>query len=622
MNLDQNSKMRVWLVWLLVAWTVPAWATHGLGMGYEPKYPASFKHFDYVNPDAPKGGHLTLSASGSFDKLNPFTLKGTPPAGMGYSSNGFVFAEYGLVFDSLMTPSEDEPFSNYGLLAEDVVVAPDQMSVTFRLNPKARFSDNTPVLAQDVKHSFDTLMSQQAGPTFRSYWSDIKAAVVVDDRRIRFDFRRRNSELHMIIGQLPVFSRAWGRGKPFDQVFNEPPVASGPYVIDKVDLGKSISFRRRPDYWAADLPVRKGMFNFDQVSYLYFRDRLGEEESIKVGALDALEEVSITAWVRRYKGRRFDSGEIVKTEIPHRRFTGMQGLVMNLRQPRFADIRVREALALAFDFDWLNQHLFYGRRARTFSYFQNSDDLMARPELGADERLLIARLVHRQDFLKKVQGALPRPAATGNTAGGLRSNLVRAQALLKEAGWSYRDGALRDGAGEPFVIEIDITDRSSEPVLAPYARNLGKLGIELQVRLRDASLIKKKHDDFDFDMAIQILGGSSSPGNELYDDLGSKSAAERGSQNLGGISDPVIDELIEIIVKSADRSSLATAVRLLDRFLLHQHYVVPMYYGKQYYIAHKQNLRRPEAELPQRLLAGSALLTTWWMDPPKMAAQD
>ncbi|MDN8616024.1 extracellular solute-binding protein [Variovorax ginsengisoli] len=614
--------MRIWLVGWWVALTMPVWAAQGLGMGYEPKYPDSFKHFDYVNPDAPKGGHLTLSASGSFDKLNPFTLKGTPPAGMGYSSNGFVFAEYGLVFDSLMTPSEDEPFSNYGLLAEDVLVAPDQMSVTFRLNPKARFSDNTPVLAQDVKHSFDTLMSQQAGPTFRSYWSDIKAAVVIDDRRIRFEFKRRNSELHMIIGQMPVFSRAWGRGKPFDQVVDEPPVASGPYVVDKVDPGKSISYRRRPDYWAADLPVRKGMFNFDKVSYQYFRDRLGEEESIKVGALDALEETSITAWVRRYKGRRFDSGEIVKTEISHRRFTGMRGLAVNLRQPRFADIRVRQALALAFDFDWLNQRLFYGRRARTMSYFQNSDDLMARPELGPDERALIARLVHRQDYLRIVQGPLPRPAATGDTPEGLRRNLVEAQALLKAAGWSYRDGALRDGDGKPFVIEIDIADRSSEPVLAPYARNLGKLGISLQYRLRDAALIKKRLDDFDFDMALQILGGSSSPGNELYDDLGSKSAAERGSQNFSGISDPVIDELIDIIVKSPDRASLATAVRLLDRFLLHQHYVVPLYYGKQYYMVHKRNLRRPDAELPQRLLAGSALLTTWWMDPPKIGERD
>ncbi|MDM0035220.1 extracellular solute-binding protein [Variovorax sp. J22P271] len=614
--------MRNWLIGLLAALALPAWAAHGLGMGYEPKYPASFKHFDYVYPDAPKGGHLTLSASGSFDKLNPFTLKGTPPAGMGYSSNGFVFSEYGLVFDSLMTPSEDEPFSSYGLLAEDVLVAPDQMSVTFRLNPKARFSDNTPVLAQDVKHSFDTLMSQQAGPTFRSYWSDIKAAVVVDDHRIRFEFKRRNSELHMIIGQLPVFSRAWGRGKAFDQNVDEPPVASGPYVIDKVNLGKSISYRRRPDYWAADLPVRKGMFNFDEVSYQYFRDRLGEEESMKVGALDALEEGSITAWIRRYKGRRFDSGEIVKAEIAHRRFTGMQGLVVNLRQPRFADIRVRQALALAFDFDWLNQHLFYGRRARTFSYFQNSDDLMAKPELGSDEQALIARLVHKQAYLKIVQGALPRPAETGNTAEGLRSNLIAAQALLKEAGWSYGDGALRDGGGTPFVIEIDIVDRSSEPVLAPYARNLSKLGISLQSRLRDASLMKKKLDDFDFDMAIQILGGSSSPGNELYDDLGSKSAAEKGSQNISGISDPVIDELIEIIVASPDRTSLATAVRLLDRLLLHQHYVVPMYYGKQYYIVHKRNLRRPKAELPQRLLAGSALLTTWWMDPATMSARD
>jgi microcin C transport system substrate-binding protein len=264
--------MRGWLFLILAFPALPAWAAHGLGMGYEPKYPASFTHFDYVNPDAPKGGDLTLSASGSFDKLNPFTLRGRPAVGMGYSANGFVFSEYGLVFDSLMTPSEDEPFSNYGLLARDAALASDRLSITFTLNPKARFSDGSPVLAQDVKHSFDTMMSKQAGPTFRSYWVDIKDAVVVGDRTIRFDFKRRNSELHMIIGQLPVFSRAWGKGKPFDQVVTEPPIASGPYVIDKVDFGKSITYRRRADYWAADLPVRKGMFNYGTVNYQYFKD--------------------------------------------------------------------------------------------------------------------------------------------------------------------------------------------------------------------------------------------------------------------------------------------------------------------------------------------------------------
>ncbi|WP_256329002.1 extracellular solute-binding protein [Variovorax sp. YR634] len=594
---------------------LPSWAAHGLGMGYEPKYPASFKNFDYVNPDAPKGGELILSASGTFDKLNPFTLRGVPPQGMGYSANGFVFSEYGLIFDSLMTPSEDEPFSNYGMLAEDVQLAADRLSVTFRLNPKAKFSDGSPVLAKDVKYSFDTLMSKQAGPTFRSYWVDIKGAVVVGDRTIRFDFKRQNSELHMIIGQLPVFSSAWGKGKPFDQIVSEPPIASGPYVVDKVDFGKYISYRRRPDYWAADLPVRKGMFNFGEVSYQYFKDALGEEESLKAGSLDAMEERSIIAWVRRYKGRRFDSGELVKEEISHRRFTGMQGLSPNLRQPRFQDMRVRQALALAFDFDWLNQHLFYGRRARTMSYFQNSDDLMAQPEISPEEQVLIEHLKNRQRYIDNTKGELPRPASSGDTAEGLRRNLVRAQELLREAGWTYRDGALRDRDGTPFVINFDIGDRSSGVVLAPYARNLAKLGIALDYRLRDPSLIKKKQDDLDFDMVINIAGGSSSPGNELYDDFGSKSANEKGSQNLSGISDPVIDEILEVIVNSPDRKSLAAGARLLDRYLLHQHYVIPMYYGKQYFIAHKRKLRRPEAPLPQRLLAGSAMLTTWWIDP-------
>ncbi|WP_213954887.1 MULTISPECIES: extracellular solute-binding protein [unclassified Variovorax] len=608
--------MRGWLLSMVMLCAAcfggPAWAVHGMGMGYEPKYGRSFKHWDYVNPEAPKGGSLTLSASGTFDKLNPFILKGRPPVGMGYSANGFVFAEYSLLFESLMTHSEDEPFSNYGMLAEDAELAADHLSVTFRLNAKARFSDGTPVLAKDVKYSFDTLMSKRASPTFRSYWADVKEAVVVSDRVIRFDFKRKNSELHMIIGQLPVFSPNWGKGKPFDEVVSEPPIATGPYVIDKVDFGKSISYKRRPDYWAADLPVRKGMFNFGEVSYQYFKDRLGEEESLKTGALDALEETSILAWVRRYKGKRFDSGEIIKDEISHRRATGMQGIVLNLRQPRFQDVRMREALALSFDFDWLNQHLFYGRRARTQSYFQNSDDLMAQPAVSADEQALIEQLKNKQRYLAQVKGPLPRPAATGDSAEGLRRNLVRAQALLREAGWTYRDGALRDQAGQAFVMDIDIADRSSEPVLTAWSRNLAKLGIALQIRLRDATLIKKKQDDFDFDLAINILGGSSSPGNELYDDFGSASAAEKGSQNLSGISDPVLDEIIELIVNAPDRKALSTASQLLDRYLLHQHYVIPMYYGKQYFIAHKGHLRRPEQALPQRMLAGFWLLTMWW----------
>jgi microcin C transport system substrate-binding protein len=584
-------------------------------MGYEPKYQAGFSHFDYVRPDAPKGGRLKLSATGSFDKLNPFTLRGQVATGMGYSLNGFVFAEYGLVFDSLTAPSEDEPFSRYGLLAEDISLAADRLSVQFRLNPKARFSNGDPVVAEDVKYSFDTLTSKHASPTFRAYWADIAQAVVVNRLTIRFDFKRRNSELHMVIGQLPVFSRAWTQGKTIDQIFLERPIASGPYVIKHVDLGKSIIYERRKDYWAADLPVRKGMFNFDEVEYIYYRDRLGEEEAVKAGDLDALEEGSISAWVRRYKGRRFDSGELVKDEIAHARATGMQGIVMNLRQPRFADKRVRAAIALAFDFDWLNNRVFYNRRARTLSYFQNTADLMAGEMPTAEEMAVAARLEQTPELKAALRDPLTRPASSGGTAEGLRRNLIQAQQLLSAAGWTYRDGALRNTGGEPFVMTLMITDRSSETVLAPYARNLAKIGIQLQYRLSDASLIKKRLDDLDFDLAINILAGSPSPGNELYDDLGSASADEKGSQNLSGIKDKTVDHLIEEIVKSPDRKAITAAARLLDRYLLHQQFVVPMYYGRQYFIARKNYLQHPPT-LPPHMLAGSWLLTMWWHGQP------
>ncbi|WP_370681936.1 extracellular solute-binding protein [Comamonas sp. GB3 AK4-5] len=602
------------LAFVLFVLSAPAWAVHGMGMGYAPKYQASFQHFDYVNPDAPKGGQLTLSASGSFDKLNPFTLRGQIAVGMGYNLNGFVFAEYGLLFDSLTTPSEDEPFSSYGLLAEDIALAPDQLSVTFRLRREARFSNGEPVLAADVKHSFDTLMGKEASPVFRSYWGDVKRAVVVDAHTIRFDFLRRNSELHMILGQLPVFSRQWGGGKPLSELQNEAPLTSGPYVVAEVDWGKRIVYQRRPDYWAANLPVRRGMFNFDRVVYQYFRDRLGEEEALKVGELDALEEFGISSWMRKYKGRRFDSGEIVKTEIAHHRMTGMQGLALNLRRPQFADVRVRRALDLAFDFDWLNQRLFYQRRARTGSYFNNTDDLMAGPDISPEERAVIDSLRHRNAYLAGTQGAFPGNEGTGASAEGLRRNLKQAQSLLTEAGWTFRDGALRNAQGQPFVIRMDLADRSSEVVFAPYARNLRRLGIAFEYRLADPSIIRKRLNEFDFDMAVAILGGSSSPGNELYDDFGAKSADQTGSQNLPGIKDPVVDELIDRIVASPDRQAIAASTRVLDRYLLYQHYVVPMYYGKHFFMANKRHLHHPAA-LPSRLLAGSWLLTMWWMEP-------
>lgn len=589
----------------------PSWAAHGLGMGYEPKYKADFPHFDYVNPNAPKGGTLVLQGHGSsFDKLNPFTVKGTVADGMGYNY-GNVFSEYSLIFDSLVTPAEDEPFSAYGLLAEDIQLAADQLSVTFRLNSKAKFADATPVLAQDVKHSFDTMRSKLATPTFRAYWEDVKDAVVINDREIRFNFLKKNAELHMVVGQFPVFSRAWGAGKALDKLITEAPVSSGPYSISKVDFGKSITYKRRGDYWAKDLPVRKGMFNFDEVRYEYFRDPTAAIETFKAGGLDAFDESSIKDWVRKYTGRKFDSGELVKSEIPHRRGAPLTGNVFNLRQERFLDKRVRQAIALAYDFDWLNERINYGRRGQTQSVFQNTDDLMAKPEADVEEKRFVESLKTKTKYLEKTQGELPKPIKTGAKPEGIRRNLLLATKLLNESGWNFKNGALRNSKNEPFVLQINMADRSGEAVMLPFARNLGKLGIEVKLRVFDASVLQEKKNKFEFDLIADHIGGSTSPGNELYDDMHSKSANTKGTRNLSGIQDEVIDEMIDNIVKATDRKVLASGARALDRYILHQQYSIPTSYSKEWYIAHKNFLQRPR-DFPQRMLPDSWLLTMWW----------
>ena len=600
-------------IFLVVAGFVTGsvWAAHGLGMGYEPKYKADFQHFDYVNPNAPKGGTLVLQGNGSsFDKLNPFTVKGTVADGMGYNY-GNVFSEYGLIFDSLVTPAEDEPFSAYGLLAEDIHLADDQLSVTFRLNPKAKFANGTPVLAQDVKHSFDTMRSKLATPTFRAYWEDVKDAVVVSDREIRFNFLKKNAELHMVVGQFPVFSRAWGAGKALDKLITEAPISSGPYSISKVDFGKSITYKRRVDYWAKDLPVRKGMFNFDEVRYEYFRDPTAAIETFKAGGLDAFDESSIKDWVRKYTGRKFDSGELVKSEIPHRRGAPLTGYVFNLRQERFLDIRVRQAIALAYDFDWLNERINYGRRGHTQSVFQNTDDLMAKSIVDVDEKTFVNNLKTKNKYFEKTLGEFPKPIKTDAKPEGIRRNLLLATKLLNEAGWKFKNGALRNSKDEPFVLQINMADRSGEAVMLPFARNLGKLGIEMKLRVFDASVLQEKKNKFEFDLIADHIGGSTSPGNELYDDLHSKSANTKGTRNLSGIQDEVIDEIIDNIVKATDRKVLAAGARALDRYILYQQYSIPTSYSKEWYVAHKNFLQRPR-DFPQRMLPDSWLLTMWW----------
>ncbi len=577
----------------------PARAAYGLAWGDAPKYPPGFSHFDYVNPDAPKGGSVNLDGFGSFDKINPFTLKGLAPAGVAV-----------LTFETLAEASDDEPFSMYGLLARDMVFAADGLSMTFRLNPAARFSDGTPVLAADVKHSFDTLMSPQAHPRFRQYYGDVARVIVVDPRTVRFEFKRRNHELHMIIGtQLPVFSRKWGGGKPFDQVVQERPITSGPYLIEKVDWGKSITYRRDPKYWAAELPVRRGMYNFDRITYKYFKDETARLEGFKAGEFDWIAENSAKNWARGHVGRRYASGEIVKREFKHSNAAGMQGFVLNTRRKLFADVRVRQALTLAFDFEWMNRQVFYGQYVRSPSYFTNSE-MQATGLPDPDELALLASLRAKVD--PAVFGEAPIPPSTA-PPDSLRGNLRKAIVLLAQAGWKVADdGRLRNARGEPFAFEVLSYSSALERIAVPWARNLEKLGIQARLRTTDQALYQKRGDEFDFDVIVQSYSSSQTPGNELVERFSSAAANEKGSDNLPGVRDPAVDEVVRRLLASRTRGELVDAARVLDRLLRNGWYLVPHFYAQAHRVAYRRRLAFPDT-LPLYYNPSAWMLKTWWV---------
>lgn len=576
-----------------------AFAAHGLALGATPKYGPGFRHFDYVNPAAPKGGELNLSSMGGFDKLNPYTLKGTPAAGLG-----------DLVFETLVVQSEDEPFSVYGLLAEDMALAKDELSITFRLNPAARFSNGDPVTAADVKHSFDMLMSKAASPMFRAQFADVKALTVLDARSVRFDFARRNRELHMIVGQMPVFSKKWGGGKPFDKLVMEPPIASGPYALEKFDLDKNVSYRRRADYWGAELPTRRGMFNYDRVSYRYYKDELIRLEAFKAGEFDFVHENVAKNWARGYLGKRFEDGTLIKTHLEHRNPQGMQAYIFNLRRPLFADVRVRRALALAMDFEWMNRQLFYGQYRRSDSFFTNSD--MAAQGLPSKEEL--ALLEPQRKYLEpEAFGPVAPPPSTAAPR-SLRENLRQARELLRAAGWEYRDGAMRNAKGEAFEFEVLLDKKSWERVVAPFSRNLEKLGIAARYRVRDSALVQKRLDDFDYDMIVHWYLSSVSPGNELFLRYASETADEKGSHNMMGLKNPGIDHLVSAVLTAPDRDALVTACRALDRALLAGQYVIPNWHNRTHRVAYKNRFGIPTT-LPLYYQPEDWMLRAWWVKP-------
>ena len=581
---------------LLILLSQGATAAPSVALGYTPKYPADFTHFDYVNPNAPKGGELVLSGFGNYDSFNPFVLKGVSADGLGT-----------LMFEPLMVQSLDEPYSLYAHLAEDIALAEDGLSVVFTLDPRARFSNGDPVTAADVKFSFDTLKSDLAHPQFRFYWADLKEAVVVDDRRVRFNFVKQNPELHLIVAQMSVFSRKWVGDTPFDKLSKEPPIASGPYTVEKYALGKDITYVRNPDYWGKDLPTRRGMFNFERITYKYFKDETVQLEALKAGEFDFNLVNHSKQWARDYVGPQFDSGRILKEELKHSNNAGMQGFVFNTRRDKFMDRRVRRALSLAFDFAWSNRNLFYNQYTRCDSYFSNSE-MAARGLPEGDELALLEPL--RELLPPEVFSQHWTPPDTGEP-GALRRNLREAKALLKEAGWTVKDGQLVNAEGNPFEIEVLLAQKGFERILAPYAHNLRKLGIELRYRTVDVSLYIQRRRTFNFDMMVAGFGQSQSPGNELISMWHSSTANTEGSNNLAGIKDPAVDALIEKIIYAKDRAALVTAARAIDRVLLYGEYLVPNWYIATHRVAYWDKFGRPQTT-PLYYDAESWMLQTWW----------
>jgi len=588
------------LAMALLAVVPGAQAAHGYALWGELKYPAGFTHFGYVNAAAPKGGELRLVSNlrvSTFDKYNPFTLRGNAPA---YLS--------ALMFDTLLTGALDETGSGYGLLAEDVEVAPDRLSATFRLRREARFHDGRPVLAADVKHSFDTLMGPHTAPSWKTVLEDVVGLDLVDERTVRFRFKKPNRELPLTVGGLPVFSRAWGQGKPFDEVVMDLPIGSGPYKIGPVRFGKDITYVRDPQYWARDLPVRRGTANFDRITVKIYKDNTAKLEALKAGEFDLMRFFSAGDWARRVNGKRFDSGELVKTEFTHRLPTGFQSYVLNTRRPLLADIRVRQALGLAMDYEWMNRQMFYGAYQRVQGLFGNTDCAADGVPSPAEQALLQP---WQAQLPRDVLGAAYRaPRTDGNDS--LRGNLRKAQALLREAGWTVQGGVLRNAQGQALELEYLDSNESGARVVTPWARNLEKLGIQLRFRPVDFALYQQRLRSFNFDITSLAYGGTHNPGPEYADLFGSKAADTEDSGNMAGVKSPAVDALIGRMVGASARQDFLAACRALDRVIMHSHYLVPQWSASTHRMVYNAwRLGRPAA-MPPYAAGEDWAIDTWW----------
>ena len=608
---------------LLVCTATMAWADDGpitrsnaIAILSKPALPEDFPYFPYVNPNAPKGGEVTLASIGTFDSFNPFILRGTSAAGQvspwvilpGGSGSG---SSIGHIWESLLASSADEVATGYGHIAQTIEMPASKLWVAFELRPEAKFSDGVPLTAEDVAWTFNTLLAQ-GRPSFRIQMADVKDVVVENPHRVVFHFKsNENRELPLILGGIPILPKHFFEGRDFTKPLMDPPVGSGPYKVASFELGRSVAFERRPDWWAANLPTAKGTNNFDRVRIEYFRDTTVAMEAFKAGQTDLRSENISKNWATAYDFPAVQKGWVIKGNFKHHLPTGMQGYIMNTRRPVFADPLVRQAMDEAFDFEWENKNLFYNSYVRTTSYFSNSDLASSGLPEGDELKLL-------EPYRKELPPALftePFKLPVTDGSGNNREQLRRALKLLEQAGWTVKDRKLVDKNGQQMSFTILLDDPSLERPALPYVQQLQKLGIDAHVRTVDPAQYQHLTDDFDFDMTMIVYPESDIPGNELRDYFTCAAAKAQGSGNWGGICDPAVDALVERVVTAQDRQTLTTAARALDRVLLWRWYLVPNWDNNSFHVAYWDRFGHPDK--PIRL---GFNFDTWWVDPAKSAA--
>ncbi|MEC8169780.1 MAG: extracellular solute-binding protein, partial [Pseudomonadota bacterium] len=567
------------------------YANSSIAIGYTPKYSNNFKNFEYVNPDIMKGGSIKLSAFGSFESLNPFLLKSLSAAGLN-----------DLVFETLMERSLDEPSSSYAHIASSYEIADDKLSVIYYIDDKAKFSNGERIRAVDVKFSFDTLMSNDAHPQYRLYWADVNSAEVLNEYSVRFVFKKTNPELHMMLGDLPIFSAKWFNKKQFNTVVLDDPIASGPYIVSDYEIGRFIEYKRNSKYWAKKKPTRVGMFNFDTIIFKYYKDMTVALEAFKAGEYDFIYENHSKRWARDYSGPNFDNGVIIKRQLKHSNNTGIQGFVFNTRKEIFQNREIRKAITLAFDFKWSNDNLFYNQYERCDSYFSNSE--LSASIVPSDNEVMLAKKLGIN--LNRLKNKEHNFIVNNN----IRNNLIEAKKIFDKLGYNVVNNKLFSPQGKKVEFSFLLAQKGFERILAPFAMNLKKLGITLNYRTIDTSLYQRRVDSFDFDMMVMSYPQSQSPGSELYAMFHSSSAERRGSFNVGGINDKDVDKLIDEIIYSKKRDDLIVASHLLDRILWNDYYMLPNWYISEHRIAYFDKFNYPK-KLPKYFQATNYILKTW-----------